>query len=158
MRTDDQCLRIFVELRTFPSGPVNEHGNGHFNSLAAPVFRQSVCIAEFFVVHKTTFLHFDPAGLLVRLSSCAADPTLQSARETKNWLQGLFKDRVNPCTANAVVIRMRVGMGHRIYTLLRAIAELGFERWMGDPPVTEPWARNNFGLPDLWRRGYSAAG
>jgi len=68
MRIDDQCLRIFVELRALPSGPVNDHRDVHFYPLAAPVFRQSVSIGEFFVVHKTTFLHFDPAGLLVRLA------------------------------------------------------------------------------------------
>jgi len=68
MRTDDKCLRIFIELRAFPSGSVHDHRNGHFNPLAAPVFRQSVCTGEFFVVHKTAFLHFDPAGLLVRLA------------------------------------------------------------------------------------------
>ena len=68
MRTDDKSLRIFVELRTFPSGSVHDHRNGHFNPLAASVFRQSVCLGEFFVVHKTTFLHFVRSGLLVRLA------------------------------------------------------------------------------------------
>ncbi len=42
MRIDDKCLRIFLELRAFPSGPVNDHGNVHFYPLAATVFRQSV--------------------------------------------------------------------------------------------------------------------
>jgi hypothetical protein len=82
MRIDDKCLRIFVELRAFPSGPVNDHRNVHFYPLAATVFRQSVCIGWFLAVHKTT--------------SHAADLNVQSKRETKNWLQGLFKDRSDP--------------------------------------------------------------
>jgi len=82
MRIDHKCLRIFVELRAFPAGPVNDYRNVHFYPLAAPVFRQSVCVGESFVVHKTT--------------SSATVLNVQSKRETKNCLKGLFKDRSDP--------------------------------------------------------------
>ncbi len=69
MRIDDKCLRIFVELRAFPLGSVDDHRNVHFYPLATAVFRQSVCTGEFLVVHKTTFLHFDPDGPLIQTYS-----------------------------------------------------------------------------------------
>jgi hypothetical protein len=79
MGIDDKCLRIFVELWAFAASPVNDHRNVHFYPLAATVFRQSVCIGAFLVVHKTT--------------SDAIDLNVQSKRETKNCLRGLFRDR-----------------------------------------------------------------
>jgi hypothetical protein len=36
MRTDDERLRVFVELRAFPWGSVNDHWNLQLNPLAAP--------------------------------------------------------------------------------------------------------------------------
>jgi len=96
MSTDDKCSRIFVELRTFPSGSVHDHRNGHFNPLAASVFRQSVCIGEFFVVHKTNFCTLVRLDCWLGGPKCAADPMVQSKTVTKNWLQDLFKDRNNP--------------------------------------------------------------
>ncbi len=51
MRTDDKCVRAFVELRAFPCGSINDYWNGQFNPLAAPVFQPSFRAIEFLVGH-----------------------------------------------------------------------------------------------------------
>ena|ERR1700741_179110 len=51
MRTDDKCLRAFIELRAFSWSPINDQWNVQLNPLATPVFRPSFCLSEFLVVH-----------------------------------------------------------------------------------------------------------
>lgn len=51
MRTDDKCVRAFVELRAFPCGSINDYWNVQFNPLAAPVFQPSFRAIEFLVGH-----------------------------------------------------------------------------------------------------------
>jgi hypothetical protein len=96
MRTDHNCLCIFVELRTFRSGSVHDHRNGHFNPLAAPVFRQSVCMGEFFVVHKTTLLHSGCWPNVLRIQPYSPRGKL------KTGFRVCLRTGVTPCTANSV--------------------------------------------------------
>ena len=51
MRTDDQCLRTFIELRAFIWGWVNDNWNIQINPLAAPVFQQAHFMSKFLVAH-----------------------------------------------------------------------------------------------------------
>jgi hypothetical protein len=51
MRADHKCLRIFIELRAFPLGSVNDNWDAQINPLTAPVFEPSFCTSEFLVVH-----------------------------------------------------------------------------------------------------------
>jgi hypothetical protein len=60
MRTDDKCLRAFIELRAFSRGSINDHWNVQVNPLAPPVFRPSFCMSEFLVVHTNNDSRYFP--------------------------------------------------------------------------------------------------
>ena len=51
MRADYQRLRVFVKLRPFTRGPVNEDGNAQVNPAAAPAFQPQRCFARCLIVH-----------------------------------------------------------------------------------------------------------
>lgn len=51
MRTDYQCLRIFIKLRAVTWRSVNDKRNAQINPLATPVLQPWFWTAESLVVH-----------------------------------------------------------------------------------------------------------